>query len=54
MPNIAHWFLPKEEKFFSMLKEQSSNVVTGANEFKELVDSYNRISYSKKKTFVKK
>ncbi len=54
MPNIAHWFLPKEEKFFSMLKEQSSNVVTGANEFKELVDSYNRISYSKKKTFAKR
>ena|SRR3989338_2048143 len=54
MANIVHWLLPKEEKFFHMLKEQSSNVVDGANKFKELVDNYNRFSYSKKKVFVKK
>src|SRR3989338_5909288 len=54
MANIVHWLLPKEEKFFQMLKEQSSNVVKGAREFKELVDNYNKLSYSKKKIFVKK
>ncbi len=54
MANIVHWLLPKEEKFFRMLKEQSSNVVKGARGFKDLVDSYNRLSYSKKKVFAKK
>ncbi len=49
MANIVHWLLPKEEKFFHMLKEQSSNVVDCANKFKELVDNYNRFSYSKKR-----
>ena len=54
MANIVHWLLPKEEKFFHMLKEQSSNAVDGANEFKNLVYSYNRLSYSKKIGLVKR
>ena len=54
MANIVQWLLPKEEKFFYMLKEQSSNVVDGANEFKNLVYSYNRLSYSAQRAFVKR
>ena len=54
MVNIVHWLLPKEEKFFHMLKEQSSNVVDGINEFKDLVHNFNKLSYSKKKIFAKK
>ena len=54
MASIVHWLLPKEEKFFQMLKEQSSNVVWGAKEFKNLVGDYHKLSYSKKKVFVKK
>ncbi|HJN56596.1 MAG: DUF47 family protein [Candidatus Woesearchaeota archaeon] len=53
MANIIHWLLPKEEKFFHMLKKQSFNVVKGANEFKGLVENYNKLSYPKKKALVK-
>lgn len=54
MANIVHWLLPKEEKFFNMLQEQCSNVVDGANEFKKLIDDYNKISYSRKNDFIKR
>ena len=53
MVNIVRWLLPKEEKFFHMLREQSSNVIEGANEFKTLIYDYNKLSYSKKNEFVK-
>jgi len=36
-----------------MLKKQSFNVVKGANEFKGLVENYNKLSYPKKKALVK-
>ena len=54
MINIFNWLLPKEEKFFHMLKEQSSNVVNGADEFKKLIDDYNKINDSERKNFVKR
>lgn len=54
MVNIVHWLLPKEEKFFHMLQEQSSNVIDGANEFKDLIYNYNELSYSEKEDFIKK
>jgi len=54
MTNIIHWLLPKEQKFFHMLKDQSENVVTGAEEFKRLVDNFNKLSINSKKASVKK
>ncbi|MFH0868205.1 MAG: DUF47 family protein [Candidatus Woesearchaeota archaeon] len=54
MVNFLHWLLPKEEKFFHMLEEQSSNVVEAATEFKSLVHNYNKLDYAKKRDFVKK
>jgi len=54
MTNILHWLLPKEQKFFHMLKDQSVNVVKGAEEFKNLVDNYDKLSDSGKKDIVKK
>jgi len=54
MANIIQWFLPKDQKFFDMLKEQSSNVVKGANEFNDLIYNYNKISYSKKRDSTRK
>ena len=54
MASIVHWLLPKEEKFFQMLQEQCSNVVDGANEFKNLVYNYNEMDYSRKRDFIKK
>jgi predicted phosphate transport protein (TIGR00153 family) len=54
MGNIFHWLLPKEEKFFQMLKEQCSNVVEGGKEFKSLIYDYNKLSYSNKRKLVKK
>ena len=53
MTNIIQWLLPKEEKFFDMLREQASNVVDGANEFKRLIDDYNKINDSERKNFAK-
>ena len=37
-----------------MLKDQASNVVDGANEFKKLIDSYNSLSEAKRTELVKK
>ena len=54
MANIVQWLLPKEQKFFHMLKEQSSNAFKGAEELKNFVDSYNTLSDSDKRDFVKK
>lgn len=54
MTNIIHWLLPKEEKFFHMLKDQSSNVVDGANEFKNLVYNYDKLNDSSKNELIKK
>jgi len=53
MTNIVHWLLPKEQKFFEMLKNQSSNAVRGAHELKNLVNYYDKLSYSKKRGCVK-
>jgi len=54
MTNIINWLLPKEEKFFLMLRDQASNVVDGANEFKYLIDNYNSLSDVKRRELVKK
>ena len=54
MANLVNWLLPKEKKFFLMLKDQASNVVDGANEFKNLIDNYNSLSDVKRKELVKK
>ena len=54
MTNILHWLLPKEDKFFDMLKEQASNVIDGAYEFKNLINNYDDISNSKRIILVKK
>ncbi len=54
MANLVSWLLPKEKKFFLMLRKQASNALDGANGFKELVDNYNTLTDSEKKNFVKK
>ena len=54
MLNIVHWLLPKEEKFFDMLKEQSVNVADAAKKFKYLIDNYDSLDDSQKNDFVKR
>lgn len=54
MANLVNWLLPKEKKFFLMLKDQASNVVDGAIEFKNLIDNHNSLSDVKRKELVKK
>tara|TARA_Y100000310_G_scaffold107162_2_gene105608 strand:+ start:9806 stop:10444 length:639 start_codon:yes stop_codon:yes gene_type:complete len=54
MANFVRWLLPKEQKFFDMLKDQSSNVVEGANEFKKLIDNFDNLSGIEKRDFVRR
>lgn len=54
MTNLVNWLLPREKKFFLMLRDQASNVVDGANEFKYLIDNYNSLSDVKRRELVKK
>lgn len=54
MTNLVNWLLPKERKFFLMLKTQASNVVDGSNEFKNLIDNYNTLNHAKKNDFIKR
>jgi len=53
MTNLFNWLLPKEKKFFLMLKRQASNVVASANKFKELIDNYNNLNETEKRNFIK-
>jgi len=54
MANIVNWLLPKEQKFFHMLKDQSSNAVDGAKKLKDLIYNYDRLDNSDKIAYVKK
>lgn len=49
MPNIMHWLVPKEEKFFDMLTEQAENALEGAQELKSFVSSYEKLERSERK-----
>jgi len=50
MANIMHWLVPKEEKFFDMLTEQSENALEGAKELKNFVHNYTKFERSERKT----
>ena len=50
MPNIMHWLVPKEEKFFEMLTEQSENALEGAKELKAFVNDYSKFVRSERKS----
>jgi len=54
MANIIHWILPKEQKFFHMLREQSLNVINGAEEFKAFIEKYDKLNDNERIEFVKK
>lgn len=53
MTNILHWIMPKEEKFFDMLTEQAENVLHGANELRDFVDSYPKLGRSERNSRTK-
>ena len=50
MKKIMHWLVPKEEKFFDMLTEQSENALEGAKELKIFVNNYSKFERSDRKT----
>ncbi len=54
MERIIQWFIPKEDKFFDMLKEQSNNVLDAAMELQKLVLAYHKLSINQKKKFADK
>jgi uncharacterized protein Yka (UPF0111/DUF47 family) len=43
MPNIRSWFIPKEERFFDLLIDQSSIVLAGAQELREYVTQFEKL-----------
>ena len=49
MKRILHWIVPKEEKFFEMLSEQSENALEGARELKKFVNEYSKFERSERK-----
>lgn len=49
MANIMRWLVPKEEKFFEMLAEQSQNALEAAKELKVFVDEYSKFERSERK-----
>lgn len=53
MQRVIKWFLPKEEKFFDMLKSQSENSLSGAKELKKLVSRFSELGIEEKKEIVK-
>ncbi|MBL7054886.1 DUF47 family protein [Candidatus Woesearchaeota archaeon] len=53
MQRLIKWFIPKEEKFFHMLKAQSENALNGVKELKKLVFQYSKLSAEEKKEIVR-
>jgi len=49
MPNIMHWLVPKEEKFFEMLAEQSEIAIEAAKELKDFVSRYSELDRDERK-----
>lgn len=49
MASIMHWLVPKEEKFFEMLAEQSENALEGAKQLKDFVSSYDKLEKGERK-----
>jgi len=53
MQRVIKWFIPKEEKFFDMLRGQSENSLNGAKELKKLVFQYSKLSAEEKEEMVR-
>ncbi len=49
MTKVLQWFVPKELKFFDILKEQSENALNAAKELKRFVYHFPKLSYDSKK-----
>jgi len=52
MANIMNWLVPKEEKFFEMLTEQSENALEASKKLKDFIDSYSKLDRNAKKSRV--
>lgn len=50
---VLEWFIPRETKFFVMLKSQSDNLLLGAKTFEKLVKNYEKLSDVKRDACVK-
>ncbi len=50
---VLEWFIPRETKFFVMLKDQSENLLLGAKAFEKLVKNYDKLSDVKRDACVK-
>lgn len=50
---IADLFLPREEKFYDMLKQQSENVAAGSRKFEEFMRNYSALSLEERSRRVK-
>ena len=54
MKNFLKWLVPNEEKFFDLLKEQSSNLLEASAELKKFAHDYNKLSQKEKEECAKK
>ncbi len=51
--SVLEWFIPRETKFFVLLKNQSENLLLGAKEFERFIKTYPKLSATKIDAFVK-
>lgn len=49
MAQFLHWFMPKEEQFYRLLKDLSSEVCAGATSFHQLIGSYEKLTVAQRK-----
>jgi uncharacterized protein len=50
MANIRQWLIPKEERFFDMLTEQSSIALAGAKELREYVQQFDKLGEAERQS----
>ena len=50
MKKIMRLLIPKQNMFFELLEEQAKNMVTGAAELKEFIDSYSELGISERRS----
>ena len=47
------WLLPKEYRFFDMLKEHSAKTVRGAHRFQDFIRDFSSLDEEKKREYMK-
>ena len=53
MVDILKFFVPREEKFFDMMKEQAENIMEGSDKFNNFMKDFEKLNASQRAERIK-